>query len=214
MGETRACDATAAAPLGAPAALIVRITSNPHFFPSFLPQPRTQKRALAAASSGQEAAAPAGTYVQLHVVAVPADAAKRVQERVGAWSAVSQRDCCEVEGADGGCAPLQSPLLLARHLDAGPATCATSAHLSPIDQSHSQGLASPLTLFGLLQHETKLSVGHFALTLVPEAPAPLANKEELLLVTGVRAFRARPVFSSDEHGADKHKMERFLHPGR
>ncbi|KAL6767514.1 hypothetical protein ACKKBF_B35530 [Auxenochlorella protothecoides x Auxenochlorella symbiontica] len=124
---------------------------------------RTQKRALAAASSGQEAAAPAGTYVQLHVVAVPADAAKRVQERVGAWSA---------------------------------------------------GLASPLTLFGLLQHETKLSVGHFALTLVPEAPAPLANKEELLLVTGVRAFRARPVFSSDEHGADKHKMERFLHPGR
>lgn len=76
-----------------------------------------------------------------------------------------------------------------------------------------QGLAAPLTVFGLLEHETKLSVAHFSLT--PSAgAASLASKEEVLLVTGLRAFEARPVFSSDDHGVDKHKMERFMHPGR
>lgn len=44
--------------------------------------------------------------------------------------------------------------------------------------------------------------------------AALANKEPLLLVTGLRSFMACPVYSTDEHGADKHKMERFLHEGR
>lgn len=43
---------------------------------------------------------------------------------------------------------------------------------------------------------------------------PLPSKEQLLLVNGLRSFFARPVFSTDEHGADKHKMERFLHEGR
>ncbi len=40
---------------------------------------------------------------------------------------------------------------------------------------------------------------------------PIRNKEQLLLVTGLRSFSARPILSTDEHGADKHKMERFLH---
>jgi hypothetical protein len=44
--------------------------------------------------------------------------------------------------------------------------------------------------------------------------APLPSKEQLLLVNGLRSFYARPVYSSDEHGADKFKMERFLHEGR
>ena len=43
---------------------------------------------------------------------------------------------------------------------------------------------------------------------------PLPSKEPLLLVNGLRSFHARPVYSTDEHGADKHKMERFLHEGR
>lgn len=43
--------------------------------------------------------------------------------------------------------------------------------------------------------------------------APLANKEQLLLVTGLRTFTARPVLSTDDPGADKHRMEKFLHPG-
>lgn len=29
-----------------------------------------------------------------------------------------------------------------------------------------------------------------------------------------RSFTARPILSADEPHADKHKMERFLHPGR
>ena len=44
--------------------------------------------------------------------------------------------------------------------------------------------------------------------------APLPSKEPLLLVNGLRSFMARPVYSTDEHGADKHKMERYLHEGR
>ncbi len=42
----------------------------------------------------------------------------------------------------------------------------------------------------------------------------LRNKEELLIVTGLRSFMARPILSSDDMGADKFKMERFLHDGR
>jgi hypothetical protein len=29
-----------------------------------------------------------------------------------------------------------------------------------------------------------------------------------------RSFVARPLLSADEHGGDKYKMERFVHPGR
>lgn len=31
---------------------------------------------------------------------------------------------------------------------------------------------------------------------------------------GLRSFTVRPILSGDEHGADKFKMERFLHDGR
>lgn len=33
-------------------------------------------------------------------------------------------------------------------------------------------------------------------------------------MTGLRSFTARPLLSGDEHGADKFKMERYLHDGR
>ncbi len=39
----------------------------------------------------------------------------------------------------------------------------------------------------------------------------IRSKEQLLLVTGLRSFSAQPIFSGDEHSADKFKMERFLH---
>ena len=55
---------------------------------------------------------------------------------------------------------------------------------------------------------------HFGLRKATGYSDPLASKEELLFVTGVRSFPTRPVFSSDDHNADKHKMERFLHEGR
>ncbi len=76
-----------------------------------------------------------------------------------------------------------------------------------------RGLAPPLAAWGLLQHEAKLSVLHFSLRRAPGAPEPVASKDRLLLVTGVRAFPARPILSTDAHGADKHKMERFLREG-
>ena len=76
-----------------------------------------------------------------------------------------------------------------------------------------RGEAAPYALFGLLEHECKMSVLHFAVTKSPLYAEPLPNKQELVFYTGVRTFRARPIFSADEPNADKHKMERFLHPG-
>lgn len=76
------------------------------------------------------------------------------------------------------------------------------------------GQAPPLSAFGLLQHECKLSVANFSMRKATGYSNPIANKEELLFVTGLRTFMARPVLSTDEHGADKYKMERFLLEGR
>lgn len=76
------------------------------------------------------------------------------------------------------------------------------------------GAAPPMSCWGLLQHEAKLSVVNFTVKKAASYSDPVANKEELLLVTGVRSFPARPILSTDEHGADKFKMERFLHEGR
>lgn len=75
------------------------------------------------------------------------------------------------------------------------------------------GAAPPLTAFGLLQHEAKLSVVNFGVKKAAGYAAAVANKELLLFVTGLRAFEAQPVFSGDDLNADKHKMERFLHAG-
>ena len=57
-------------------------------------------------------------------------------------------------------------------------------------------------------------MANFSLRKAASFPDPIANKAELLLVTGLRSFTARPVLSTDEHGADKHKMQRFLHDGQ
>lgn len=48
------------------------------------------------------------------------------------------------------------------------------------------GAAVPLVVFGLLQHEAKLSVLNFGLKKVQGYTESMRNKEELLLVTGVR----------------------------
>ncbi|GLI68047.1 hypothetical protein VaNZ11_012370 [Volvox africanus] len=76
------------------------------------------------------------------------------------------------------------------------------------------GSVVPLTVFGLLQHEAKLSVVNFALRKATGYTAPVANKEELLFVTGLRSFTARPVLSTDDPGLDKHRTEKFLHAGQ
>lgn len=48
------------------------------------------------------------------------------------------------------------------------------------------GCAVPLVVFGLLQHEAKLSVLNFGLKKASSYGESLRNKEELLFVTGVR----------------------------
>ena len=70
-----------------------------------------------------------------------------------------------------------------------------------------------VTLFNLLPDENKLSVLHFNVQLV-NGEVPVKSKEPLIFQVGFRTFAARPIFSEANLNCDKHKMERFLQPGR
>jgi len=89
---------------------------------------------------------------------------------------------------------------------------ATSAAVLQRVGEATQGGRPPLVAVGLMQHECKLSVAHFLVKKVKDYEEPVANKEELLICNGVRAFMARPILSQNSR-ADKHKMERYLRPG-
>ncbi|GLC40690.1 hypothetical protein PLESTB_000032300 [Pleodorina starrii] len=91
---------------------------------------------------------------------------------------------------------------------------AAAARVTAAVAAVAAGSAVPLTVFGLMQHEAKLSVVNFAMRKANGYSAPLASKEELLFVTGLRTFTARPVLSTDDPGADKHRTEKFLHAGQ
>ncbi|KAJ6811619.1 pre-rRNA-processing protein TSR1-like protein isoform X1 [Iris pallida] len=67
---------------------------------------------------------------------------------------------------------------------------------------------------GLLQHESKMSVLHFSIKKHESYDAPIKSKDTFIFNVGFRQFVARPLFSSDDINSNKHKMERFLHPGR
>ncbi|GIL79816.1 hypothetical protein Vretifemale_9103 [Volvox reticuliferus] len=96
----------------------------------------------------------------------------------------------------------------------GGVTPAAAARVTSHVDAAAAGSAVPLTVFGLLQHEAKLSVVNFAIRKASGYTAPVANKEELLFVTGLRSFTARPVLSTDDPGLDKHRTEKFLHAGQ
>uniref|UniRef100_A0A7N0V6G7 Bms1-type G domain-containing protein n=1 Tax=Kalanchoe fedtschenkoi TaxID=63787 RepID=A0A7N0V6G7_KALFE len=72
----------------------------------------------------------------------------------------------------------------------------------------------PVIACGLLLHESKMSVLHFTIKKHDSYSDPIKAKEQMVFHVGFRQFLARPIFSSDNIGSDKHKMERFLHPGR
>ena len=55
---------------------------------------------------------------------------------------------------------------------------------------------------------------NFSLKRLQGPEGTIRNKDDLLFVTGHRSFMTQPIFSTDEPHADKHKLERFLHPGR
>jgi pre-rRNA-processing protein TSR1 len=76
------------------------------------------------------------------------------------------------------------------------------------------GHATPLTAFGLLKHESKLSVVNMSVRRCGGYTDPVGNKEEVVIITGTRTFTSTPILSSDEYNMDKFKMERFMHPGR
>lgn len=88
-----------------------------------------------------------------------------------------------------------------------------ASHIIERVAAFQRGQSPPLSVFGLLQHECKMSVANFTIRKTAGFNEPIANKQELLFVTGLRSFMARPIYSTDDHGADKHKMERFLTDG-
>lgn len=67
----------------------------------------------------------------------------------------------------------------------------------------------PLIMFGLLPHEQKMSVMHFAIKRHYSSEEPIKSKERLIFQVGYRRFSACPIFSEHTVG-NKHKYERFL----
>lgn len=67
----------------------------------------------------------------------------------------------------------------------------------------------PLVLYGLLQHEQKMSVLNLVLKQSPLFTERIEAKERLVFHVGCRRFYANPIFSSHTNGT-KFKYERFL----
>jgi pre-rRNA-processing protein TSR1 len=128
-----------------------------------------------------------GSWVTVVLADVPAAAAASILERTAAAAAAA----CSAAAAG----------VNGMSLDA---TSVTSSAASAV----------PLTVYGLLQHEAKLSVVNFSIKKAASYAETIRSKEELLLVCGLRSFMGQPVLSDDAQGADKNKMERFLHPGK
>uniref|UniRef100_A0A8C4WZU0 Pre-rRNA-processing protein TSR1 homolog n=1 Tax=Eptatretus burgeri TaxID=7764 RepID=A0A8C4WZU0_EPTBU len=69
---------------------------------------------------------------------------------------------------------------------------------SDLLEDHPEG--SPLVIFGLLPHEQKMSLMHFAVRKHPEFTDPLRSKEELVFHAAWRRFRACPILSQHTPG--------------
>ncbi|TDL26092.1 ribosome biogenesis protein tsr1 [Rickenella mellea] len=85
-------------------------------------------------------------------------------------------------------------------------------------EAASQGSKSPFVLFGLLQHEHKVTVLNFSVQRNTEYEEPVRSKDPLVLCVGPRRFLTNPVFSQHTRGGGKgtnnvHKFERWLRPG-
>jgi pre-rRNA-processing protein TSR1 len=74
-------------------------------------------------------------------------------------------------------------------------------------ESHS--LTKPLVLYGLLQHEQKMSVLNLVLKQSQLFTGRIEAKERLVFHVGCRRFYANPIFSSHANG-NKFKYERFM----
>ncbi|PIK52188.1 putative pre-rRNA-processing protein TSR1-like [Apostichopus japonicus] len=67
----------------------------------------------------------------------------------------------------------------------------------------------PLIMSGLLAHEQKMSVMHFAIKRHFTSEEPIKSKERLIFQVGYRRFSACPIFSEHTVG-NRQKYERFL----
>jgi len=94
------------------------------------------------------------------------------------------------------------------------AGCAVSLHLANVPASYMESLSAsaPLTLFGLLEHENKMTLLNFKLSMHSSYDRPVKSKEPLEFYTGLRKFSACPTFSQHTIG-NKHKFERYFQPG-
>ncbi|RKP08921.1 hypothetical protein THASP1DRAFT_23173 [Thamnocephalis sphaerospora] len=73
----------------------------------------------------------------------------------------------------------------------------------------------PFIVYGLLQHENKMSVVNFTVTRDSEYTEPVRSKDTLVLHCGFRRFRVQPLYSQNtprgKGSNNVHKFERFLH---
>lgn len=91
-------------------------------------------------------------------------------------------------------------------------------HISNVPKSLFDSRTGPLVIHGLLQHEHKQSVLHFAVQRNTEFQEPIRAKDPLVLCVGPRRYRIRPIYSQHVRGGGKgannvHKSDRFLRHG-
>eukprot|EP00808_Paulinella_micropora_P001593 g58742.t1 len=91
------------------------------------------------------------------------------------------------------------------HIEGVPAAC---------DKHAQQGL--PLLVWGLLDHERKVSVLHFQVKRHAEYDLPVKGKEPMLFHVGFRRFLSRPIYTHlpQKGKPDKFLVSRFFQPGR
>ncbi|CAK1552832.1 unnamed protein product [Leptosia nina] len=76
---------------------------------------------------------------------------------------------------------------------------------------HSANPNAPLSVFGLLPHEHKMSLMNVVLRRTGASDEPIKSKERLIFQVGYRRFIVNPIFSQHTNGS-KHKYERFFQP--
>jgi pre-rRNA-processing protein TSR1 len=69
----------------------------------------------------------------------------------------------------------------------------------------SENSTAPLSVFGLLPHEHKMSVMNVVLKRTGVSDEPIKSKERLIFQVGYRRFIVNPVFSQHTNG-NKHKV--------
>jgi len=64
----------------------------------------------------------------------------------------------------------------------------------------------PITVFGLLSHEQKMSVMHFLVKRIHDDDEPIQSKEQITFHVGYRRFTACPIYSQHTN-MNKHKVQ-------